>query len=138
MPAGIDNPAVGYLTFCAVKFAGYSLAARFLSHSYKRTDRNASVVGGARTLIGMAAGFAYYKAMDLIPAVIGNSYTAYLAGLIPVRLAEWWLLLWLFYDRQFQQKPKDWKMVILGTFWSFLLDVPAVIGLIATGGLWVC
>jgi hypothetical protein len=30
----------------------------------------------------------------------------YLAGLLPVRIAEWWLLIWLFYDRKLRQPAK--------------------------------
>jgi hypothetical protein len=138
MPGGIDHPAVGYLTFCAVKFAGYSIAARFLSHRYARTDRNSLVVGGARTLIGMAAGAGCYAVLCAFPRITGPSGLGYVAGLVPVRIAEWWLLLWLFYDRPLRQKAKDWRMAALGTVWSFVLDVPALVGLFFTGGLWVC
>ena len=31
MPAGISHPGLGYATFCAIKFAGYTAAAHFLS-----------------------------------------------------------------------------------------------------------
>ena len=48
MPAGVSNPVIGYFGFCAVKFADYSLAARFISQSYGLTDRNvrAQIDGG--------------------------------------------------------------------------------------------
>ena len=36
MPAGISHPGFGYATFCAIKFAGYTAAAHFLSMSYDR------------------------------------------------------------------------------------------------------
>ena len=55
MPAGISHPGLGYATFCAIKFAGYTAAAHFLSMSYDR-DVSAWKVGAVRTLIGMAAG----------------------------------------------------------------------------------
>jgi hypothetical protein len=58
MPAGISNPVLGYATFCAIKFAGYSAAGHFLSVQYDR-DVSAWKVGAVRTLIGMAAGAAY-------------------------------------------------------------------------------
>ena len=138
MPAGISNPVIGYLGFCAVKFAGYSLAARFLSRSYQRPDHNAFVVGGVRTLIGMAAGAVYYAIWRLIPHAEVAGGIGYLAGLLPVRIAEWWLLVWLFYDRPLQQRAKDWRTVLLATVWSYALDVPAVIGFFVTGGVWVC
>jgi hypothetical protein len=55
-----------------------------------------------------------------------------------VRIAEWWLLIWLFYDRELREVAKDWRMVGLGTVWSYVLDAPATAGLIATAGFWVC
>jgi len=138
MPAGVSNPVIGYLGFCAVKFAGYSLAARFISRSYQRTDRSAFLIGGVRTLIGIAAGAAYYNIWRLIPDAAAAGGIGYLGGLLPVRLAEWWLLLWLFYDRQLQQRPMDWRTVGLATVWSYALDVPALIGFFVTGGVWIC
>src|SRR5438874_807762 len=67
MPAGNSNPGLGYATFCAIKFAGYTAAAHFLSMSYNRDDLASWKVGGVRTLIGMAAGAAYYGLWTLIP-----------------------------------------------------------------------
>ena len=140
MATGANNPVVGYFGFCAVKFVGYSLAARFISHSYGRTDRNAFAVGGVRTLIGMAAGAAYFYSnlWQQIPGVGNAGGLGYLAGLIPVRVAEWWLLLWLFYDRRLSQTRKGWRTVAFATVWSYVLDLPAFIGFFVTGGVWVC
>src|SRR5438552_3124480 len=104
MPAGISNPVVGYIAFCAVKFAGYSLAARVISQTYQRRDRKAFTVGGVRTLIGMAVGAACFGIWSCIPGAADAGGVGYLLGLIPVRIAEWWLLLWLFYDRQLIEK----------------------------------
>jgi hypothetical protein len=138
MPAGVSNPVIGYLGFCAVKLVGYSFAARLISWSYERNDRNRFLVGGVRTLIGMGAGAAYFGFWRLIPDAATAGGIGYLIGLLPVRMAEWWLLLWLFYDRRLQQRPKDWRIVVLATIWSYVLDVPALIGLLVTGGVWVC
>jgi hypothetical protein len=57
---------------------------------------------------------------------------------LPVRIAECWLLIWLFYDRELREVAKDWRMVGLGTVWSYVLDAPATAGLIATAGIWIC
>jgi hypothetical protein len=144
MPGGIDHPVLGYATFCAIKLVGYSAAGWVLSRAYKRPDRNPIIVGVVRTLIGMAAGAAY----AWLAFSIGASYRGtalpdyagwvYMAGLLPIRIAEWWLLIWLFYDRRFEQPAKGWKMVALGTVWSYVLDLPAAVGFIATAGFWVC
>ena len=138
MPAGVNNPVIGYFGFCAVKFVGYSVAGRFISRSYQRIDRSALIVGGVRTLIGMAAGAAYYVLWRLMPGVEAAGAIGFLGGLLPVRLIEWWLLLWLFYDRPLQQRSKDWRTVGLATLWSYILDVPAIVGFLVTGGVWIC
>lgn len=138
MPAGVSNPVIGYIGFCAVKFVGYSLAARFISRRYERTDRSVFTVGGVRTLIGMAVGAAYFSLWRLMPGAAEAGSIGYLGGLIPVRLAEWWFLLWLFYDRQFQQTRKNWRTAVLATAWSYALDVPALIGFFVTGGVSIC
>jgi len=105
MPGGASSPAVGYLVFGGIKFAGYSLAARSISKRYQRTDRNAYAVGGTRTLIGMMAGALYIGLLSFLPQkVVATGGLVFLAGLLPMRIAEWWLLLWLFYDRGFARK----------------------------------
>ena len=145
MPAGFTNPVIGYAGFCVVKFAGYSLAARYISQSYGRADIAAWRVGGIRTLIGMMAGAAYFG----LWMVAENSHVRppnqtspfpylYLIGLLPVRVAEWWLLIWIFYDRYLDQRAKGWRTVALATTWSYALDAPATAGFFATAGFWIC
>ena len=147
MPAGISHPWVGYASFCAIKFAGYSLAAHYISRSYGRTNLSPLRVGGTRTLIGMAAGAAYFgvwlAAQNFLagwPSRTSNPNlsVAYLAGLLPIRIAEWWLLIWIFYDREFKDRALGWRTVGLGTIWSYVLDAPAIAGFIATAGVWIC
>jgi len=146
MPAGISNPGLGYATFCAIKFAGYTAAAHFLSKSYNRDDLASWKVGAVRTLIGMAAGAVYFFALWFLfdrtahppGGMFGGVPTLYLAGLLPVRIAEWWLLIWLFYDRALSQPAKGWRMVGLCTIWSYVLDAPAIAGFFATAGFWIC
>lgn len=143
MPGGISHPGLGYATFCAIKFAGYTAAAHVMSMSYNRDDLASWKVGAVRTLIGMAAGAAYYGMWHVLGASAfrtgGDSFPfLYLAGLLPVRLAEWWLLIFLFYDRKLREVAKGWRMVGLGTIWSYVLDAPAIAGFIATAGVWVC
>ena len=141
---GIHNPVVGYAVFCAVKFAGYSLAAWGIGRAYREPHRNAFVVGGTRTLIGMAAGAAYFGIVQLTANYLHGAFPevagpiAYLAGLLPVRLIEWWFLIWLFYDRPLEKKKLGWAVVSGGTVWSYLCDIPAIAGFLATGGFSVC
>ena len=55
MPAGIENPVLGYVAFVGVKVAGYALAARWISRSYGRTELNPWKVGVVRTLMRLTS-----------------------------------------------------------------------------------
>jgi hypothetical protein len=97
------------------------------------------MIGASRTTIGMIAGALYFWGISLTTHLIPNAGGfLYLAGLVPVRFAEWWLLIWLFYDRPLQQKKTGWRIVLIATGWSYVIDIPAIGGLILTGGFWVC
>ena len=132
---------IGYLTFCLIKFVGYALAGGYLSSAYARTDLSGWKVGAVRTLIGMATGAVYvwvlFQPLSEVraPTPMDDFYYLWLA---PIRIAEWWLILWFFYDRRLEYKKRGWWYVIVGTLWSYLLDVPAVVGLIKTGDFPIC
>ncbi|MCM3874618.1 MAG: hypothetical protein ND895_28320 [Pyrinomonadaceae bacterium] len=138
MPGGLSSSVNGYLVFGAVKLAGYSLAGWHLNRSYSGASANFAVVGVTRTIIGMLFGAGL--ALLAFPFVMfgGLGILIYIVGLVPVRLTEWWIIIWLFYDRSMMTKQKDWQYVGLGTAWSFGLDIPALIGFVATGGFWIC
>jgi hypothetical protein len=139
MPGGISNPVVGYVAFCAIKVCGYSLAARFISRSYAYEGRSAWTIGAARTGVGMIAGGLYYSAILFVsPHLPREVGWLYLAGFLPIRILEWWLLLWLFYDRRLEHQAKGWRIVALATLWSYVVDIPAVAGMFVTGGMWIC
>jgi hypothetical protein len=135
---GIEYPVVGYLGFSAVKLAGYSLAAKVISTVHGRRDCSSFFVGAVRTLIGMAVGAAYYALWQVSSSNYSMHMPWYMAGLIPLRFMEWWLLLWLFYDRKLHQTKENWLIVICATLWSYLLDIPAVFGFMLTGGISIC
>ena len=138
MPGGLSNPITGYLAFSAVKLAGYSLAGWYLNKRYPEATANFLVVGIARAVIGMV--FGAVLGLLALPFVFagGLGILLYIVGLIPVRLLEWWIIIGYFYDSSMQTKSKDWRYAGIGTAWSFALDIPAVIGFFATGGLWIC
>lgn len=138
MPGGLSNPVQGYLAFSAVKLAGYSLAGLYLNRRYSEAKANFGVVGITRTVVGMV--FGGVLGLIALPLVFvgGLGVVVYILGLIPVRLLEWWIIILLFYDRSIQTRQKDWRYAGFGTAWSFALDIPALIGFMATGGLWIC
>lgn len=139
MPAGLDNPVLGYAAFCGVKFAGYSLASRVLKVQFPLTSSSSFTLGLIRTLIGMAAGAAYFGFSLLLPHS-ENSYILGYACVLPfVRAVEWWAMLLIFFrPRPEPRRKTNWLIVVICVLWSFLLDIPAMIGLLFTGGFSVC
>ncbi|MEE8170829.1 MAG: hypothetical protein V3T70_09800 [Phycisphaerae bacterium] len=95
------------------------------------------LVGLIRTIIGMMFGAAYWF---LVGSTItrGSIFIALLAGLIPIRIFEWWLIVWIFFNDRLQTASHKWRFVTLGTFVSYGLDLPAVLGVCVAGGLWIC
>ena len=139
MPGGIGDPMQGILAFTGIKFAGYSLAALYLNKSYPHDAKvNFLLVGLMRTLIGIV--FAFILALVSFPFFHtgGSGFLIYLLGLIPVRLLEWFILIRIFYDEDVVDKRKLWKNLIAATIWSFVLDIPALLGLLLVGSFWIC
>jgi hypothetical protein len=143
MPAG---PApLGFAYFAGVKAAGYTAASAILKNGYgfrgSPTPRLWSV-GLTRTGIGIGAGLLYgaiwiFGISRFIP---NDTYgIRYLAFLLPIRLAEWCLLIWIFFDRGLHDRLRMWKYAALGTVCSYVLDVIGVgAALVLPGGIWVC
>lgn len=130
MPREISNPYLGYAVYAAIKFVGYSIAAKYISRAYAATNRNSYLVGGTRTLIGMATGAAFY----FLLLAWEPSYPVMLAALFPIRVIEWWFLVWLFYDRRFSRPGLGWKVALLGSVWSYVCDIPAFVSAFITAG----
>jgi hypothetical protein len=137
MPAGIDNPILGYLSFTAVKFCGYTLFAKHINH-HVTAKRNIYAVGTARTAIGMLFGAAYWFLLSYLFDITDTTTPiAYFGGLIVLRYVEWYILLRLFYNELFAQKRQN-SFIIKGIFLSYILDLPAATGFFITAGLWIC
>jgi hypothetical protein len=140
IPGGLIMPMgpgpVGLIAFVGVKFTGYSLAAYLLNRAYEARE-NAWKVGAARTAIGIAAGAAYLASWNLAHAAPGMA--GWLLSLVPVRLAEWGLLLRIFFDKRFLATPQSWRYAALGSRWSYALDaVGLAAAWVVPGGFWVC
>lgn len=96
MPGGLSNPVQGYLTFSAVKLAGYSLAGWYLNRRYPDSTVNFALVGITRTAIGLAFGAALGLLAFPLILLDGFGIFVYIFGLIPIRLVEWWIVIRLF------------------------------------------
>ncbi len=138
MPGGLSEPLQGILAFTGIKFAGYSLAALYLNKSYPNSNPNFLVVGLIRTIIGIAFGVVLATISFPFVFVSGLGFLIYFLGLIPIRLLEWLIVIRFFYDKGLEDKQKMWKNLILGAVWSFLLDIPALLGLSLICNFWIC
>ncbi|MBK8269304.1 MAG: hypothetical protein IPK83_13755 [Planctomycetes bacterium] len=88
-------------------------------------DANPYLAGAVRTFIGMALGYVLYGISQLLPAI---PLAVGIILLLPVRFAEWALLLYLFYDRTWSRKAVNERIIMRGVLLSFLLDLPAAMG----------
>jgi len=131
MQIGGTNDAFGYAIFCAIKLAGYTGAARVIASIYEAKPYTAWVVGLSRTILGMTTG-----GLLMLILESGLGIHPFLL-LLPVRVAEWWFVIWFFYDRK-QPKEKIWLAVILAVIWSYMLDIPAALGFLMKGGMAFC
>lgn len=133
MPAGIEHPVIGSLVFTAVKLGGYAWAGHMLN---QRSELSVSPlrVGIARTLIGIAFGAAVWGFTGLVDSSALTS-AAYVVLLAPLRFLEWWLLVRWMYGPGLRLSAKAYVLLVC---LSYLLDVPAVLGLFVTGGFWIC
>ena len=136
MPGGITfDGTTSYIAFTAIKLVGYSWFGWYLDRLYSKSGLNFVLVGVSRTLLGMLFGAAV-GLLGLITFELAMPF--FLFGLLPVRIIEWWIILRVYYDRKGQDKERMRKYVGQGLAWTFVLDIPAIFGFLATGGLWIC
>jgi hypothetical protein len=137
MPAGLNEAGLfGVVTFPAIKFAGYSLAGYFLKHRYQ-ADVSSIRFGMARAALGVFAGMGY---AFVIGSLEGSPAHFYL-GLIPVRIAEWMLLIWMFYESE-KLERRLLRLIgysMLGVVWSYILDLYVILpAAMIPDWLWIC
>jgi hypothetical protein len=142
MPVGPEP--IGFAYFAAVKAAGYTAASVILKNGYGlrgSSKPNVWSAGLTRTGIGIAAGLLYGSLwIFLLGKFVGDSYGGlYYIFLLPVRVAEWCLLIWIFFDRGLHDRARMWKYIAFGTLCSYALDAIGVgAALVLPGGIWVC
>lgn len=138
MPGGLSEP-LGLIAFPAIKAAGYTAFAIYLNRNFPERQRNVFAVGLSRMLLGL--GFGTLLAFLSFPFVLvfGIGVLIYVGGLIPVRILEWWIIIKGFYSLD---RPLTWsemsRPIGLGVVTSFLLDIPALIGLVYAADFWIC
>jgi hypothetical protein len=146
MPAG-PGP-MGYVYFAGVKAIGYTAVSAVLKSGYGLRDAQKPklwAVGLTRTGIGIAVGGLY----GIVWLFVRNKLSTadfdsldslrYFGTLIPIRFAEWSLLIWIFFDRGLRDRERQWKYAGIGILCSFLLDAIGVgAAMVLPGGFWVC
>lgn len=142
MPAG-PGP-IGFVAFTGVKFVGYVAASLALQNAFK-SSRNVWIAGLARTGIGLVAGVTFGGVWILLSSRFENrwpdwvAYSVFFGLLIPIRLAEWSLLIHLFFDKGLVQRARDLKYAAFGSLWSFVLDAVGIFAaFVVPGGFWIC
>jgi hypothetical protein len=128
---------LGLVYFAAIKFAGYSAAAYYIKKRIPGATSSPWFIGATRTVIGLLVGIgAAFLAESL---GILKSELAWYALLAPLRLLEWLALLWLFFRRFNWSWARSLKLAALGSLWSYILDIPAVLAVfVVPGGAWIC
>jgi hypothetical protein len=133
---------LGFAYFSAIKLAGYTAAAWYFKRNYQRPDSSIWKFGAARTALGIAAGLSYGAAWWFFAGrfhLIPDSGSLFLALLFPIRLGEWSLILWLFFERNSTQRGHLVRNSLLGTVWSYVLDAIGIsAAFVIPGGIWIC
>jgi hypothetical protein len=137
----------GLAYFAGIKLVGYTGYAYFLRKKLFDDSPNGGFtrtvkIGGTRTGIGLAAGMAYGGLTLLTTGIFGEGASAgvyYMLGLLPIRILEWWLLLWIFFRSKTGDRSKVASGIGLGIVVSYLLDAIGIAAaLVLPGGFWVC
>lgn len=140
MPMGAAP--LGFVYFAGVKFAGYTAAGFALKRAYPEYQGGIAKVGAARTAIGLVAGLVFGAAWMFLSSRVFHFQDpgfSYFLGLLPVRIAEWLLLLHLFFDRHLKDWRKAIKSAVAGSIWSYCLDAIGIgAALVMPGGIWIC
>lgn len=146
MPFG---PApLGFAYFAGVKFAGYCGYAAVLNRSSAVTRSGCKTPatwrsGLVRTeigiVVGIVVGLGFWKVFPHIEFLKNYGDTLFFAGLVPVRVLEWYFFLWLLYKRCDLDRKSKAIFISIGIVVSFLLDALGFYALlIIPGGAWIC
>lgn len=134
MPIG---PSItGAIAFTSVKLIGYSFVGRQLKKGYQVDSPHPLVFGIVRTCLGLAVGISL---LYFLEGIAGNSDGLFFAILFPVRFLEWFLVIYLFFERKNFSLQRISGNSSMGIIYSFALDIPAILSaFVVPGGMWVC
>ena len=90
-----------------------------------------------RVCLGMAAGYLYWQVGFYFVPGRDPRLLIVIAGLVPLRVIEWGLVLWLFYRKE-MGVGAICAAAAIGTIVSFLLDLPSMMGLYSIAGYSIC
>ena len=138
MLGGFSSEPTGLIVFATIKLIGYSAFAFYLNRLFPDSAKNFLLVGCARTVIGLAFG-SVLTLIGFVATMLAGpiGIILYILVLIPVRFLEWSIVVNGMY--KIKRTDPNWKEAIgAGIIWSFILDVPALIGFFSTGGFWIC
>ena len=117
----------GIIPICilvAIKLFGYRYAGGLLNQRYEM-NRSVNSFAALRTFLGILFGLFVAASVDSVHA--GNPVSTILIWLIPFRLLEWALAIYLFYVHY--QEKIEWRRFatycLFGVIWSYVLDIPA-------------
>lgn len=132
---GMPNPASILYAMITAKVIGYSLAGFVLQKVYGRGP-NFLIFALLRIVLGFVFGIGFltagFSVEGFAASLLGSSSVAPLSGipillsLITSRLFIWAALVWFFYERQDPQWIRFIVVVIIGTVFSFLVDLLSV------------
>ncbi len=132
---GMPNPASVLYALILAKVIGYSLAGFVLQKVYGRGP-NFLIFALLRIVLGFVVGLVFlivgFSVEGVAASLLNSSSVAPLSGipillsLVTSRLLIWAALVWLFYERQDPQWKRFVVVVILGTIFSFLVDLLSI------------
>jgi hypothetical protein len=124
LPVLVVFGTVKWLGYC---FLVYRVALRVTPAPVAREDpsRVVAVILAAatcRTVLGLLSGHLLLKRFDPV-----SQQAALLTALLPVRLAEWAVVMWAFLPPLRRHWFEQVRATSLGTLLSYALDIPAVL-----------
>lgn len=146
VPAPAYGGGVFYLPLFLVKVVGYTIfAALWLGPALGDRGKSVAVaVGASRAVAGVIGAVMYGLALQLGLKKLGAAAPSgplmpvlFYLGLLPVRLVEWKLVLAAFYDGRKGAASRG-RLYRDCLVCSYLLDVPAILVTLLSGGFSFC